>query len=380
MKITLFIPSLIGCGAERVLVNLANYLCRRGHKVCILNYFNGAPSYELDAGIQRRYLFKSQKEPGFFKKIFLYFFPGICERAANRQRLSRLKRFVKRNDTQCYLVMLEQSTIDLLSLRKDIQCPVVVSERNYPGKYRETIRQTLYQLAPLADGFVFQTVQARECYGETVRESTIIPNALNETFATKQPFRGEKRKAIVNVGRLEEQKNQELLIRAFAKTNLPGYVLEIYGDGPLKEHLQSLIDSLNLTQRAFLKGHVDNIEDHIQDADLFVLSSNYEGIPNVVLEAMALGLPCITTDFAGGGAHVLIDHGVNGLIVPVANEAELAESIKTVLTDRALAEKLSRGAVEKVTQFDAETIYSKWESFLVQIAKKAETAGPQMKR
>ena len=364
MKITLFIPNLIGCGAERVMVNLANYLQSSGNDVTMLNYHYCESPYELDDSIKRCFLYKSEHKENFFDKCWQYFFTKSYYRFLEKRRLSKLKRFVKSQSTDCYLVMLEQSTIDLLKLRKYISCPIIVSERNYPENYREKTKAQLFELAKLADGFVFQTEAARRCYGDSVKNSTIIPNAVNEGFINLTPYSGEKRKAIINIGRLEDQKNQKLLIEAFVAADLKDYTLEIYGDGPLKSDLQNLIDCLGLKNRAFLKGHVPNVKEYIADASIFVLSSDYEGIPNVLLEAMALGLPAITTDFAGGGAHILIEDGENGLIVPKGDVKQLSSAIRTLAGNTALADKFTGNSLKKIRQFYPENIYPKWEEFI----------------
>ena len=168
----------------------------------------------------------------------------------------------------------------------------------------------------------------------------------------------------------EKQKNHALLIKAFAEACVNDYILEIYGEGPLKDALEKLAASLGVGDRVFLKGYSSNLKTVMAQSALFVLSSDYEGIPNVVLEAMAMGLPCITTDFAGGGAHVLIEDGENGIIVPVANEHLMADAIRRVLCDRSLAEKLSDNAMKKVKIFSAGRIYAEWGSYIKKICVK----------
>ena len=349
------------------MVNLANYLSSGGNEITILNYRPNVSPYALDEKIKRRYLFKGPEKETFISKVFQYFLPKIYSRFTVWRRRNRLKRFVKVNDTGCYLVMLESSTIDLLRMRKYVSCQIIVSERNYPENYRAEIREQLYGLAHLADGFVFQTEAAKECYGESVKNSVVIPNALNDGFADVEPFKGERRKVVINAGRLEDQKNQQLLIRAFARAKLPGYTLEIYGEGPLKQRLEDLAAELGVKDRVFLKGYSDDLKNKMYDCSLFVLSSDYEGIPNVVLEAMALGVPCITTDFAGGGAHTLIESGKDGVIVKAGDEKGLSEAMESVLNDGVTLKNFSSASAKKVKLFDPRAIYSEWEAFIKKI-------------
>ena len=367
MKITLFIPSLIGCGAERVMVNLANFLCQKGYDVTILNYRSNESPYALYGEVKRKFLYDKAESYGFFNKVIRYFFTAQYVKHTVKDRARRLKKFIKKNDTDCYLVMLESATAELLELREYVKCPIIVSERNYPESYPLNVKQKLYDLSRFADGFVFQTESAKKCYGDGVKKSTVIPNAVNELFVDSGDDVIDKTKVIINAGRLESQKNQRLLIKAFAESGLTDHTLEIYGDGPLKAELQDLIESLDIQDRVFLKGYSNDLKNIMKRSSLFVLSSDYEGIPNVLLEAMALGLPCVTTDFSGGGAHTLIDDGENGIIVRAGDEKGLSAAIKNVLTDGVLAKKISDGAKEKVKQFYPDIVYGKWDAFIKEI-------------
>ena len=149
----------------------------------------------------------------------------------------------------------------------------------------------------MADGCVFQTKQAQDYYKNILRcESIVLRNPLNPDFKVS-PYSGQRKKKIVTMGRLSEEKNQALLIRAFAKIadKYPEYMVEIYGDGPLHDELDQLIQKVGMEGRVLLMGRKNNVQQYIQDASVFVLCSNSEGMPNALLEAMALGLPSIAT-------------------------------------------------------------------------------------
>jgi glycosyltransferase involved in cell wall biosynthesis len=177
-----------------------------------------------------------------------------------------------------------------------------------------------------ADGFVFQTEDAAKYFEGIIKcDSKIIPNPINPKFI-KEPYKGEREKNIVTVGRLESQKNQKMLIEAFGKieSKYPEYSLLIYGDGSKKEELQDLIKEKGLENKVILKGKIDDVENVIDKAKMFVLSSDYEGMPNALMEAMALGLPCISTDCPCGGPRYLMENGKSGLLVPVGNSDAMA--------------------------------------------------------
>ena len=196
----------------------------------------------------------------------------------------------------------------------------------------------------------------------------MIPNPVF-VKAEDYPKVKERRKAIVTVGRLHPQKNHKLLIDAFALVadQISDYTLEIYGDGELKDELQRHIDDLGLNNRVFLKGTSKEIHKLIYDAALFVLSSDYEGLPNTLLEAIALGIPSISTDCRPGGAREIIEDGINGRIVPIGSEKILATEILTVLSDTELTEKYSKNALISSRRFNTENIYNLWTDYILGI-------------
>ena len=171
-----------------------------------------------------------------------------------------------------------------------------------------------------------------------------------------------ERKEIVTVGRLEPQKNQKLLINAFSELakKFPDYTLVIYGEGSLRKKLEKYIESKGLKDRVFLPGAKNNIQEYIKDASLFVLSSDYEGIPNALIEAMAIGLPCVSTDCSPGGARELITNGENGVIVECRNSNELATAMARLLTDRESAKRMGTNAKKIYTRVDKNLVCNRW--------------------
>jgi len=260
----------------------------------------------------------------------------------------------------------------MLAHRNLINVPIIVSERCDPktrydtSKIRKWIMQKLY---PKADGFVFQTEDAMNYYLDIIGDKGIvIPNAINEDFL-REPYKGLRKKKIVSAGRFTDQKNFTLLIEAFAKVSQihSEYELVIYGDGPQRDKLQSLTKKLGISEKVKFPGYVKNFGDHIIDASLFVLSSNFEGMPNALMEAMALGLPCISTDCPAGGPRYLIKNGENGYLVKVGDVEELVGVMDRVLNDTKLQLKISNNAKSIVGSLNPEKIYSQWENNLINI-------------
>ena len=350
-KINFFIGGLIGGGAERVTCNLANYFNEKIYDISILTMSDEKESYNLNGDINRICLIKKEERKNFVHNLIL--------------RYKRLKKYVKNNSYDTYIVMLEHTSIMLLCLRKYIKGKIIYCERNDPKSYCLLNRILLKKLIKRADGCVFQTDDGKKYYGNRAKNSIVIPNAINDEF------KGIKRSNqledyIVSVGRLKEQKNFKLLIEVFSEVvkEFPNYKLKIYGDGPLKSELIKLSNKLKISDKVIFAGYVNNVGDCIKNARLFVLSSDYEGMPNALMEAMAIGIPCISTNCPCGGPNYLIKDGENGLLVPVGKKEEMNKAIKKVLSDNNLQRKLGENAKVIINELSANIIYEKWEKYI----------------
>ena len=358
MKIQFFIGGLSGGGAERVTCNLANILVNRGHEIKILTMSDDTPSYDIDIKIKRIPLLRSNERKGFLYNSII--------------RFTRLIKYLCKQKIDVYVVMLPITTILLLQLRKFTKAKVIAAERVDPSQYPVKKQKQLKSLAHKADGWVFQTEEERNWYGETTGKAlvSIIPNAINPDFI-REPYQGERKQMIVTAGRLTEQKNHELLIKAFAgiSKDYPEYQLVIYGDGPKKEHLEKVAENSGVQGKVLFPGYTTNIGETIKDASMFVLSSDYEGMPNALMEAMALGLPCVSTDCNGGGAKFLIENEKNGLLVSKSDVDALAAAMERMLSDREFAEQCGREAHKICERLAPEKIYGQWESFIKQVVE-----------
>ena len=181
-----------------------------------------------------------------------------------------------------------------------------------------------------------------------------------------------REQTIVHHARLAKMKNQALLIRAFLRVSEthPDYVLKIYGDDSgdgAKQELEALIAARHAEDKVFLMGGKVRFEEEIPKGAVYVFGSDWEGLPNSLLEAMAMGMPVVSTDCPCGGPATVIEDGVNGLLVPVGDEEAMAEAISRLIDDRVLAERLGENArkIREITNADA--VFSQWESFLQSI-------------
>ncbi len=358
MKITIYIGSLIGGGAERVCCNLANYLSESGHDVSMLLMSETTEQYPLNQNVKKFFLTKlSEKRNKLFTAI---------------KRYSRVKKYIKTTDVDCYIVMLPITISLLLHFRSKIKGKIIASERNDPLSSSKLSKFSMKWYAKHADAWVFQTEDARKWYEPYVKNKTIvIPNAINSDFIRPE-YTGEREKSIVGVGRLSEQKNFQLLLDAFAKVSpdYPEYVLKIFGKGPLENELKLYAEKIGVLQKTQFMGYVSNMPEQLEKAGLFVLSSDYEGMPNALMEAMALGLPCISTDCPAGGSKFLIDDGENGLLVPVGDREKMVVALRKILGDKDFAEKIGKNARKVAVNLAPEYIYSKWGNFIKEVVEK----------
>lgn len=347
-------------GAERVIANLCNEALSEKYRVTIITCMNKPVGYELKPGIEHICIEKTSD----------MHYRNLGERFLKRRKM--LKQILEECKPDVLLCFLPEPNFLALSLKKFFGFPMIISVRNDPVReYRNPVYQVIMRLLyPKADGYVFQTQQAKEYFGfskHIMEKSCVIPNPLGRTFVDyKTVEEKERKKIIANVGKLSSQKNQMLLIKAFSQIadKCPEYVLHIYGEGEKRKELEDLIESLNLQGRAELCGNVSNLHEKMEDAAVFVLSSDYEGMPNALMEAMAMGIPCISTDCPCGGPDYLINDGENGLLVPVGNKDKMAQAMKCLAEDRVMAERLGKNAAEISQKLNPDVIHEQWEGYI----------------
>ena len=394
--IALYIGSLKKGGAERVMSNLAVYFFEQGYKVTLVTTYLASEEYEVEhaawkavpAGADGALLVSDTDEKpawvdisGGEKDGIQRVFSGLLK----SEQEGRIKNFSKRKEKlrkiwreikpDVVLSFIGKNNIMALSTatREDIK--VVVSVRADPDMEYNTKGLKAGMLATFgkAAGIVVQTTGARDWFPAFIRRKcTILPNAINPAFIRKR-YVGDREKSIVMVGRLDENKDQSLVMRCFAevtKDEFKDYKLVIYGDGPDRSKLQRLATSLGIDKKCEFAGMVKHVAEHIEKASLFILASRQEGMPNALIEAMSLGLPCISTDCPSGGPRDLINNGENGILVPVSDENAMKEAMRKVLSDEAFAEKIGQAATKVQQQYNPEETNLKWEKYLDKIMNK----------
>jgi len=277
--------------------------------------------------------------------------------------LYKIRNCVKKEKPDYIVSFAARINILVLLATLGLHVKVIVSERNDPMQDgRGFITRCMVRLLyPIAEKIVFQTKRSLRYFPKKIlQKGVVIPNPISVPCYASS----EKKKKIVSVGRLTKQKNHALLINAFAsiKKDYPEYELFIYGDGELREDLVSLARSLNVEKNVHFEGNIPNIHEKIADADLFVLSSNYEGLSNALLEALMMGLPCVATNVAGVDEYIIND--INGKIVPVGDETALADAIKVCLDNKSIRDSFAINARIDAKSFDKQKVLEKWNSIM----------------
>lgn len=343
MKIAFFIGSMQRGGAERVISILANDYSHRGWNVDIVLLLSGKVEYDLDDRICIKDL--SRQGTGYLKNA-AFWLMGI-RRYLKKERPDKIVSFVGRINAL------------VLTAAKGLKLPIVISERNDPNRDGRGVFMQKYchMVYPRAKKIVFQNKYQQSCFSKKLAHKSIV---ISNPIKVEKEAMEIKQNRIVTAGRLMPQKNQKMLIDAFASIHksYPDYILDIYGEGPLRENLQQQINELGLTDAVTLKGNVLNIHEEMADARIFVLPSDFEGLSNALLEAMMMGLPCIATNFSG--CDEVIRDGKNGLLIPVGDQRKLENTLERLITNVDYASVLAKQAKADSAQYAVESVIAKW--------------------
>ena len=363
MKVCFVIQGLKKGGAERVLSLLANKFCEKGHKVTIaLTETDENIAYPINKDIRVINILKKSK--GSKSNL-------LIKRLSIIRNLRML--FKEERPDVCISFLTKVNIYSIIS-GIGLNFPVIISERNNPlvdprSRLTRILRDIFY---PFADGYVFQTQFAADYFSKKIgKRSVVIPNPLTDEV-NNVPEKNQKRKEIIAVCRLEEQKNLPMLIKAFSNISKkhPDYTLIIYGEGSMRNYLEQLIKSLNISGKVKLKGKKDNVIQLMSESEIFVLSSNYEGMPNALAEAMAVGLPCISTDCPSYGSRFLIENKENGLLIPVGDQNGLEKAICKLIDDPVLSLKISNNAKLIRKELSINKIFNLWFRYIERIHSK----------
>lgn len=349
-RITFLIGSMRRGGAERVISILANNYIKRGWNVDIITLLDDSNDYDIDKKVNIIPICQVSKSK-------LYQLPGwICN----------IRKHVKENNPDIIVSFIARINIITILSCIGLNKKIIISERNDPKADGRgfLVKILTYMLYPLTNSIIFQTKWAKSCFPKYIQEKGVIIGNPIQVNAEKKNSRIKK---IVSVGRLEEQKNHKMLINAFKmvyeKNN--EYRLYIYGEGSLRSKLENQIRNLNLQEVVYLPGNFLDIHERISDAKLFILSSKYEGLSNALLEAMMMGIPCISTNCAG--SNEIIVNGENGILVDLDNTESLSNSICNIIKNEEKMNQLGICGKKSVEYMKLENIISLWNEIIYKI-------------
>ena len=351
--IMLYLNSLHKGGAERVFAQLAGRFAEDGYQTVLVTSFSdpGREEYPLPENVKRINMEPERKQESRLRR--------------NVRRVSMLRRLCREYKPALLITCMQEPNFRGVLAAAGLPTKLLVSvcsaaEMEYAGKLGFLVGKVLM---PTAEGCVFQTEEEKRWFPQRLQnKSRIIMNQVSESFFEAQHTGA--RHDIVTVGRLNAAKNQALLIRAFARIAPETEDrLLLYGAGELHDDLQAQIDALGLADRVKLMGLSADVANAVKDAKIFAFSSDYEGLPNALLEAMALGLPCVSTDCRGGGPAMVIQNGVNGLLVPAGDEEALAAAMLRLLRNPEEAEQLGKAARKTAESFRPETVFALWRDY-----------------
>ncbi|MCQ2479617.1 MAG: glycosyltransferase family 4 protein [Clostridia bacterium] len=358
MKIGFLIQKLSSGGAERATCAIANELSQMGEDVEIITFDSGESFYPLNEKVS----VYNMELTDISKSASLKRVLGCIKRGAE------IRKSISARGLDVLVCMSTNMNLYGVISTAFSKTKVVGTERNNPYKYKaDFINATLKKFSALfLDGFVFQTEASSVYYASSVRKKgTVIQNAVFNPLVKEIEPATVRDKTIYGVGRLSAQKRFSDLISAFSlvEKDFPDYTLTIFGEGEDREKLQRQIDSLSLSEKINLAGTDKNALRHVAKGSVFVLSSDYEGMPNVLMEAMAVGTPCVSTRCKMGPEELITD-GVNGLLVPVGDVDGIKNAVESILKNPELSQKLSENGREILKTNDVKAITSQWLDYL----------------
>lgn len=343
----LFLNTNIGYGgATKIMMWLAGRLAEKGDEVSFLTYRDASVNRDVPFGVKHTHMQLESEWHSVGEML---------------RTVAKLHWYIKKERFDLGVAFLSPSQLRLSLAAIGTDMKVLVSQRGDPYQTRpsKSLMSRIGRFAfNRADKFVFQTPQAMAYYDSSIQSrGVVIPNPVKPLYRTQKRVPDNR---IVNVARSDiNQKRQDLLIEAFKMIcgDYSDITLHLYGDGKDEAKLKELAAG---HERIIFEGVTNNVVEAVQNARMFVLSSDFEGIPNALIEAMSLGVPCISTKCSPGGAELLIEDGKNGLLTPCGDATALALAMRRFLDNQEEAERMGAEVMSIAERFSEEKIFNLW--------------------
>ena len=351
MKLLFYINVLSHGGAERVISNVATMMSERGHQCVLATSYPLENEYHLGKKVLRYNLVQLPITNFFKRNIYLTY---KLRSLLKKEKPDILVSFMAEPNYSACLTSFFLNVKTILSVRND-------PNREYGGLFNSILAKCLFLKS---DGIIFQTDDAANWFPRRIKQKGhIIFNSVDESFY--KVSLDDNRSGIVSMGRICKQKNHGLLIEAFAKiANRVSDDLTIYGEGDYNE-LKKIAEVRGISGRVHFPGLIEDVANTINHYKVYVLSSDYEGMPNALLEAMAVGLPCISTDCPCGGPRMVFNNEMKEFLTPVGDSDLLAEKLFFLLTNKSLRDKHAFNCKREANKFRPEIINNQWENFFI---------------
>lgn len=370
-RIVVVIYSMGGGGAERVAANLANHWSKGGLEITLITLASSTMDvYELHPAVKRISLNLASNSDGLFT--------GFCH---NLRRILTLRRALKKTQPDIALGMMTSANVLLAFAALGMSTRTIGSEHVHPPHYPlsplwKKIRKHAYGYLNAVTALTNESASWLEA-NTNVGQVSIIPNAalwplpLNEPQIDPQSVCLSGRKILLAVGRLETQKGFDWLVEAFAALaqNYSEWDLVIVGEGSMRGGIEQHVYAAGLGGRVFLPGWVGNLSEWYEYADLYVMSSRFEGFGNTLAEALTYGLPVISFD-CDTGPRDIIRHETDGLLVPPGDVPGLVAAMYRLMGDAPLRRRFAERAVEARVRFSDTHIIGIWEQLFEDTFKK----------
>ncbi len=352
-KIVFVMDAMIANGAQRVMSLLVNKAAESGIEAILVLVSKNTIEYEISEKAKIIDLTPCFKGKGRIPALIA--------------RLKALRRLFKMEKPDVIVSFLTVYNIYSVIMSRGLNIPVIVSERADPNKMGSRFKKRLRDFSyAKAEGMIFQTEYAKNAFKKKIRDKgVVIPNPVKDNLPISERKSPEKK--IAAAGRLAEQKNYPMMLKAFSAFNkqYPEYELHIYGEGADKKSLEDLAKALGISEKVVFEGLVTDLHERIKNYSMYLLSSDFEGISNSLLEALAMGLPSVSTDCPVGGSRLLISDGENGLLTPVGDHESFAKAMCKIAASKEFADKLSENALKVREKYSSDLIIKEYLDYIL---------------